>query len=275
MKRNMKRLTAILLLVVCILALTACSSEETLPKEDIYQAKADACVEMLSSVNGEALAAQIENLEENYEDFQQEIALYPYIGGTGQKFDFTAEAYVSMLKGYEPSLEDLGAYVGLKEYEGGKTTNDGISYSVVYSFEKHDMRLSLIFDQNDIIQTVSVDPIYSTGEILTKAGLNTILGMGSVFVVLILISLIISCFNFIPKIQAKFTRKKKEEGPAPAKAASAAPAPAAPAPVEEHVDDLEVIAVITAAVAAAMGTSTDGFTVRSIRRSNTNKWRKA
>ena len=89
MKRNMKRLTAILLLVVCILALTACSSEETLPKEDIYQAKADACVEMLSSVNGEALAAQIENLEENYEDFQQEIALYPYIGGTGQKFDFT------------------------------------------------------------------------------------------------------------------------------------------------------------------------------------------
>ena len=43
----------------------------------------------------------------------------------------------------------------------------------------------------------------------------------------------------------------------------------------EQVDDLEVIAVITAAVAAAMGTSTDGFTVRSIRRSNTNKWRKA
>jgi sodium pump decarboxylase gamma subunit len=275
MKRNMRRLAAALMMLVCMLALTACASTEVLPEEETYRMKADTCVEMLSGVDGETLAAQIESLEGNYEDFEQEIALYPYIGGTGRKFDFTAEAYVSMLKGYESSLEDLGAYVGLKEYEGGKTTSEGISYSAVYSFEKHDMRLSLVFDKDAIIQAVSVDPIYSTGEILTKAGLNTILGMGSVFAVLILISLIISCFNFIPKIQAKFTRKKKEEGPVPTKAAAPAPAAVAAAPVEEQVDDLEVIAVITAAVAAAMGTSTDGFTVRSIRRSNSNKWRKA
>ena len=45
---------------------------------------------------------------------------------------------------------------------------------------------------------------------MEKAALNTILGMGTVFVVLILISLIISCFVVIPKIQDAFTGKKKE-----------------------------------------------------------------
>ena len=43
--------------------------------------------------------------------------------------------------------------------------------------------------------------------------------------------------------------------------------------VEETVtDDLELIAVITAAIAAQEGTSTDGFVVRSIRRRPSNKW---
>ena len=50
------------------------------------------------------------------------------------------------------------------------------------------------------------------------------------------------------------------------------------APVVEEVvtvdetDDLELIAVITAAIAAQEGTSTDGFVVRSIRRRPSNKW---
>ena len=49
------------------------------------------------------------------------------------------------------------------------------------------------------------------------------------------------------------------------------------APVVEEVvvdetDDLELIAVITAAIAAQEGTSTDGFVVRSIRRRPSNNW---
>ena len=37
-------------------------------------------------------------------------------------------------------------------------------------------------------------------------------------------------------------------------------------------DDLELIAVITAAIAAQEGTGTDGFVVRSIRRRPLNNW---
>ena len=68
-----------------------------------------------------------------------------------------------------------------------------------------------------------------------------------------------------------------EAAPAPAApitapAAAPAPAPAAaPAEVQEAADDTELIAVIAAAIAAAEGTTTDGFVVRSIRKINRKK----
>ena len=103
--------------------------------------------------------------------------------------------------------------------------------------------------------------------------MNTILGMGTVFSVLIFISLVIYCFNFIPAIQKKFSKKKEQSAPAPAKAA--APAPAA-APVEEEtVDEGELVAAITAAICAYTGSPPDGFVVRSIRRADSAKWKRA
>ncbi|MDE6365647.1 MAG: OadG family protein, partial [Lachnospiraceae bacterium] len=105
------------------------------------------------------------------------------------------------------------------------------------------------------------------------AALNTLLGMGTVFLVLILISIIISGFGVIPKIQASFAPKKAEPVPEPV-----APAPTAPVVEEEEEeelsDDLELVAVIAAAIASYEGTSVEGFQVRSIKRANTNKWRR-
>ena len=93
---------------------------------------------------------------------------------------------------------------------------------------------------------------------LADAGINTLLGMGTAFAVLILISLIISLFPMIGKIG------KKQPAPAPAK-------PAAPEVVEAEdlSDDEELVAVIAAAIAAYEGSTSasgDGFVVRSIRK---------
>ena len=45
---------------------------------------------------------------------------------------------------------------------------------------------------------------------------------------------------------------------------------------EELSDDLELVAVISAAIAAYEGSgSTDGFVVRSIRKANKSKWQNA
>ena len=59
-----------------------------------------------------------------------------------------------------------------------------------------------------------------------------------------------------------------------ASAPKAAPAPTVAAAVEEaeEMDDTELVAVIAAAIAAAEGTTTDGFVVRSIKRRKSNKW---
>lgn len=114
--------------------------------------------------------------------------------------------------------------------------------------------------------------LLSIGDILTKALLNTVLGMGTVFAVLVLISLIISLFAFIPKIQATFAKKNEDTvqaKPAPKKG----PQLPEEEPVEEdEIDEFELIAVITAAIAASTGMSEDGFVVRSIRRSGANMW---
>ena len=144
MKRSLKKLSALLLLAG-LLVLTGCaSSKETLPNEAEYQAKLDSYVEMLVSYDAESLDAQLNNLEENYDDFEQQVDLYPYIGGTGKKFDFTADAYLSLLKSYDANIDEFGEFVDVKEYEGGTTDKDGnVTYSAVYAFTDHDMRLSL------------------------------------------------------------------------------------------------------------------------------------
>lgn len=272
MKRSLKKLSALLLLAG-LLVLTGCAAKETLPKEETYQAKLDSYVEMLAGTDKESLDAQLNNLEENFADFEQQIDLYPYIGGTGQKFDFTADAYLSLLKSYDANFDEFGDFVGVKEYEGGTTDKDGnVTYTAIYEFTDHNMRLALEFDKDDVVTTVTMDPIYSKGEIAEKAALNTLIGMGSVFVVLILLAFIISLFKYVSVFENRGKAKKAEAE----KAAAPAPAPAPVAPVETApADDLQLIAVITAAIAAAEGTSADGFVVRSIKRRSNNKWKKA
>ena len=272
MKRSLKKLSALLLLMG-LFVLTGCAAKEELPNEATYQSKLDGYVQMLAALDKESLDADLSNLQENYDDFEQQISLYPYIGGTGQKFDFTADAYLSLLKSYDANYDEFGSYVGLLEYEGGTTDKDGnVTYTAVYEFTDHDMRLALEFDKDNVVTTVTMDPIYSTGEIAKKAAMNTLIGMGSVFVVLVLLAFIISLFKYVSVFENRGKAKKAEAE----KAAAPAPATAPAAPVETApADDLQLIAVITAAIAAAEGTSTDGFVVRSIKRRSNNKWKKA
>ena len=106
---------------------------------------------------------------------------------------------------------------------------------------------------------------------MSEALNNTGIGMGTVFVVLILISFIIYLFKFIPKL---INREKKAEAvkvpAAPVSSAGKAERPAAkPAKASE---DGQLIAVIAAAVAAQITEETgvpvtaDGLVIRSIKK---------
>lgn len=105
-------------------------------------------------------------------------------------------------------------------------------------------------------------------ENLITALLNTVLGMGTVFVILIFISFLISLFKYIPILEEKLKRsKKQDQKPEPAPAVRV-PVPA-PEPVKKLTNDSELVAVITAAVVAASGVeSADKLIVRSIKRVN-------
>lgn len=97
---------------------------------------------------------------------------------------------------------------------------------------------------------------------------NTLMGMGTVFVMLIFISLLISLFGYIPKLEEKIKNIGKK--PEPVKVEE--PAKVEQEPQTQVVDpqeDEQLIAVITAAIMASYGSnavSEDKLVVRSIHR---------
>jgi len=115
-------------------------------------------------------------------------------------------------------------------------------------------------------------PVYAAEETMaekmTTAVYNTILGIGTVFIMLVLMALIIYCFRFIPAILERFSKKKEpqaEQAEVKKPVSKPAPAPAAAA-VPVQTDDTELIAVIAAAIAASEQIPLDGFIVRTIKK---------
>lgn len=97
---------------------------------------------------------------------------------------------------------------------------------------------------------------------------NTLIGMGTVFVVLILISIIIFLLKFVPKL---FERKQAVETAQSVKKE-------APVEVQKTAvnDDTQIVAVIMAAIASHMEEETgvpvaaDGLVIRSIKKRTFN-----
>ncbi len=109
------------------------------------------------------------------------------------------------------------------------------------------------------------------GDKMAKAGMNTLMGMGTVFVVLIFIAFLISRFKYISQLENWFKNRKIKEKTAVSEE-TAAKEPDAIEEAADETDDLALVAVITAALAASLETSPDKLIVRSIRRKNTNRW---
>ena len=138
---------------------------------------------------------------------------------------------------------------------------------------KHTAVMEYGLDRDGIPTNIVVNVNRSLGEKLQNAGLNTLLGMGMAFFVLILVSLVISLFPvFIKSGDSKKPTNDKEV----ALAAMDSTLDRIAEQEEEEEGD-ELVAVIAAAVAAyeaENGGSTDGYQVRSIRRRD-SRWKKS
>ena len=264
----MKKIKLVLVLMACVLGLTACGSKERVDDE-------------LSANLGESSIAVLENVyngldDESAADLEREGAEgveYVFENYFGMKVE--GNGMISAFDSYLMATKEIGNLVSVNNYTAEyDTSGDKIIVTVNCSFEKKDADVEFIY-KRDLYHTLTSSATnidYTFGEKMGKAGLNTLMGMGTVFAVLILIFGIISLFNFIPKIEAAF--KKKDAQPATTSVDNAI---SQIVESEELSDDLELVAVISAAIAAYEGSaSTDGYVVRSIRRvSNGSKWQKA
>lgn len=107
-------------------------------------------------------------------------------------------------------------------------------------------------------------------EEIKYAALNTVVGLAVVFLVLTLIIFIISLFKYISVFQNKFGSKDsdKSENESDAVENELSQFTSQEMDSEELADDHELVAVITAAIHAYMGSDVpaDGLVVRSIKR---------
>ena len=189
--------------------------------------------------------------------------------------DEQIEAY--MKSGDDFTENAMTAWNGAKEELGNmketgsveiEYSNDEYTATIPVTFEKENAEFIYVFDKNLTPTSLSVDVKYSFATTMKNAALNTVMGLGTVFVILIMLIFLISLFQFIPGSGAQEAKAKKKA--AEDAAAAPTPAPVVAAHVQEA-DNSELIAVIAAAIAASEGTSTDGFVVRSIRKINRKK----
>lgn len=186
----------------------------------------------------------------------------------------TNTAEVAMAANWNTVKDELGNFVGVTSQE---VTEDGTTITVTstanYDGVDEDTVVDVVYELDLSAGTATLDwnIDYPLSTMLKQAAMNTVMGLGVVFVVLIFLTFLIGQLHWIPDL---FNRKEKEKEAAKAAAPiSVAPAPAPVVEEEENLtDDLELVAVITAAIAASEQTSTDGFVVRSIKKANRRKW---
>lgn len=256
-----KKISLVVAVLVLVLGLAGCGNAKTVSYDkDALSQSCDSVFSIIES--GSITSDQITEMS----DWNQGYLMAQFESQTGVKME--ADSFATALEGWKASLEECGDYESHKDYKF-EATSTGVTVTAPATFSDRSADLEFVFDENMTLDSFTVNAHYGMSEILEKAGLNTLLGMGTVFVMLIFMSFIISLIKYVPALLNGTSKKKKEEAPK----AAPAPAPAAVAePEAEEVDDTELIAVIAAAIAAAEGTSTDGFVVRSIKRRKSNKW---
>ena len=248
MNRKLKSLLA----MICVLALTLTMSVCAFAADEVTD---DEVANYKSAA--ETLISQIAGFSD------EEIETY-----LAQNDAFTT----ATMESWKGVKDELGAYSSIVSQDVEKD-GDVVTISTVALFEKAKADVVLMLDLGQQMYTSMTYSVqYSLAANMQRAGMNTLMGIGIVFLMLVFLSFVIGLFKYIEKFQNVGKKKAAEEAPK----AEEAPAPAiaqSEAADEDFADDLELVAVISAAIAAYENTSGDSFVVRSIKKSN--KWHRA
>ena len=275
MKKIMKKLALVSFVVCLVLSMTACGKEEAKVEYDsktvtsVAQFIANNLYGGIDAENGKKIAeADVEDAESVVSNIESSYGL---------KID--AAAFQSGFSSYLSAVDEIGAITKVAD-EATKITADDkeviVDLVLTGTNKRNDgsvktAEMEIILSKRMAVTSVAVNVEKTFPEKITNAALNTVLGMGTTFVVLIFISLVIWLMGIIVTNAQKKSEAPKAASKPAAPAASAA-APAAPAAPVNESDDQELIAVIAAAIAAyeseatGVNVSPDTFVVRSLRR---------
>ena len=264
----MKKIITLVCTIACVFGLTACEEEVTYTQYE--QQKIEDAIEIA-----------VNDVVPYFEKYMSDDKMTDFDGYTAEEiaFNFTEETGLvsdgytikSIATSFNNAVDTVGTIEKIKADDvESKIDDKTIIITVTEEGSIKEGKAEIVFsnDRFKVIQSAALNEASTLSDAMVKAALNTIIGMGTVFIVLILISFIIALFGFIPKIQAKIEegKKKKEQ-----KDESIYNTIAQIVEKEEVdvTDDYELVAVIAAAIAASEGAaSTYGFVVRSVRKVN-------
>ncbi len=269
----MKKLLTFLCALTCVLSLTACGSEREY--SDFEKGKAEQCVSLSSMILDLAMAygTDADIVSEITSTYNKQEMAYYYEYLMSSTYGVASEADFGTFEGLlTTSVQAIKQMDGIVSVGQGTYEIVGKEIVVTYPItgNKCNGTATLSFT-NDIFakftegnveaKTSFKQKMQEAGSHMGDAALNTVLGMFTVFLMLIIISIIISGFKFLNKEPEKKTVVENSATESE--------------PSEELVDDSELVAVIMAAISAyesANGGSADGFVVRSIKKANRRKF---
>lgn len=268
-----KKLVLLLCLIACLFAITACSSK-----------KEAATFEYDEATVKETATLWMDSWNQMDFSIYDDATLEEYVS-SGQMDEATRTVFAT----WRQTQSNIGDFVKVKDVvieEAGDMIT--VIFTVDYEGTKNNVIFKIPFDSSLNVDSnaIIVEESQAISNKMESALLNIIIGMGTVFVVLIFISCLIGMFKIIPMIQKKMDKRQEAEmdvvtaiDHTVSQIVEQEKLEEMEA-VEELVDDGELVAVITAAIMASMTSNgeevpADGLVVRSIKRRNSKKWQKA
>ena len=260
----MKKLILILGMMTCLAGLTACGESNTV-KESKFSA------DMIQNATDSYVAAINELASEGKSVDDLKVMLSQYNMTIEDYYGMDEEVLRAAVDNYSLALKDLGTYAGVESATYEESDEDLLIDAVIKGTnmapDGNVRTANVKIDVNPKdgkVTSILTNVNFTFGEMMENAGMNTLLGLGTVFLVLIILMFIISLFKIVNNLQNKAATKET------AKTESIDSVDKAVAQIEANEqaqDDTELIAVIAAAIAASEGAvTTDGYVVRSIRR---------
>ena len=263
-----KKLTGLFAVIACLALLTACAGNASSEVQEIPEETQNSLYSLtestIQSMDEVVKSGLIEEQQSNaviYTGLQSWETASAEVGAVDFTVDADGNGLADCFAEKSITVDDEGNYIVTVEVTVANKSAD-----VVATYNKD------ITDYVSLVTNVN----YSFNELIQQAGMNTLLGMGTTFAVLILLSLIIALFGYIfttreKKKAEEEARKDQEEVLTKSAAAHGAAAAPSQGSLAAGTQDGALVAVIAAAIAAYRAEAEpagdpEAFVVRHIRR---------